>query len=163
MAKLKPDQIDAHMFLVRVKHKSKETGRTKMDKGSPFINEMAAWFEEKKHAPDWAEIALKETQSYIKRKQPKMDPDALPEFEADALLALSLNEAIYVAEAEAKAADIRDHLDVREEVKSRHDVAHAKWTRFLRSELTKFNSTTETWLDVKKRELGEGGQDIAAD
>lgn len=163
MGKLKTDQIDAHMFLVRQKHKSKETGRTAMSKGSPFIEEMAQWFEEKKHAPDYFEIALKETQSYIKRKQPKMDPNALPEFEPDALLALSLDDAVYVAEAEAKAADIRDHLEVRTQVKERHDIAHAKWTRFLRSELTKFQSTTETWLDVKKREGREGGQDIAAD
>lgn len=163
MAKLKADEIDAHMFLVRIKHADKETGRTDMSNGSSFQNEIADWFKEKQHLPDWAEVAQKETVAYIKRQQPKIDPAALPEFEPDALLALSLDEAIYIPEAKAKARDLRDHLEVREEVKNRHDMAHAKWTRFLRGELAKFSSTTETWMDVKRREAGEGGQDVAAD
>lgn len=163
MSELRRDTIDAKIFLLREKHKDKETNRTEMGKGTPFQKDLADWLEEQAPSPNYTTMAVRLTESYTERHEPTVEPNKLPLYEPQAILALDIVKAVYITEAEATLGDLRDHRDVRAEAKRRHDMAHAKWDRFIQGKMSLFQSTTETWADVEKREsAGGGSQEKAA-
>jgi hypothetical protein len=167
MPELHRDQIDAKIFFLREKYKDKKTLRTDMSEGSPFHQELTVWLEEQAPTQNYPHLAVKHTESYTRRHQPNQEPETLPIYEPQAILALSIKKPVYITEADSKDRDLDDHLAVRDEVKARHDMAHARWTRFIRATRSRFRGPNETWAQMEAREAREakerGDQDKAAD
>ncbi len=155
MADLGRDQIDAKIFLLRQKHKDKRTNRTDMSEGSPYHKDLSEWLKDKEPAPDYGKMAVTLTANYTKRHQPNIEPDTLPVYAPQAILALSIDKPIYIAEADATDVDLRDHQEVRREVKRRHDIAAARWDRFITQTRRRMRSTKETWAQMEEREQRE--------
>lgn len=143
--------IDAELDRLRVKYRDPETLIALEGVGTEFHKEWMAWCESQEWIVDWNRIASDLRRDNVVRWKLPTDENGLPLFQAQCILALDIEECRTIRAADARQADLQEHIAMRQKQLDDHIEAEGRYIAGMKQHTADFHTPTERWIEVQDR------------
>lgn len=143
--------IDAKLEELRLKYRDPETRRAYEGVGTEFHREWKEWCEAQDWLIDLDEVATRTRRDNIERLALPKDDEGFPEFQAQCILPLDLDDCLTIVAADARQPDLQEHAAMRQQQLDAQLSAGSRYILGIRRHASEFQTMNERWIEVQKR------------